>query len=220
MKKPVQKIVLLLIALLVPAIPLVVLGFAFEERLVEWVEQLGRSEPWVVAGVVVAVLAIDILLPIPSSVICALAGNELGVFWGTMVAWLGLNLACIIGYWSARLVGKSLFGRLVDTDDEQAGIAFINRFGDWALALSRPVPILAEAVVLLCGMQSYPWSRFAVISLVANLAIAISFVALGKLSGQFGMLPLGLVIAICVPLILLLGYKRKMAEMNEGIDED
>ncbi|MCA9000243.1 MAG: hypothetical protein KDA80_24810, partial [Planctomycetaceae bacterium] len=71
-----------LAALLVTLIPFLILGTAFEEQIAEFVKT--ERSPWTMAGIITAVLAGDMALPIPSSAVITYAGAQLGVLGGTI----------------------------------------------------------------------------------------------------------------------------------------
>jgi len=55
-----------------------------------------------VARIVVLLLALDVLLPIPSSLVSVAAGSTLGVVAGTMAIWAGMSLGSLLGYCVGR----------------------------------------------------------------------------------------------------------------------
>ena len=98
-----------LIVLLIIVIPFLL----FEERIDLLTTAFMRSDPawWLVAGVFSALLAADILLPVPSSVISTASGVMLG-FWGGLAAsWLGMTAGCMCGYGVGLFAGQPLIRR-------------------------------------------------------------------------------------------------------------
>ena len=70
--------------LAIPIVPFLLFGEQVEAALDRW-----RQHPpaWpLVAGAVVALLATDVFLPIPSSVVSTLAGGQLGLVGGTLAS--------------------------------------------------------------------------------------------------------------------------------------
>ncbi len=92
-----SSLLLVSVVLLVVVAPFLAFGPQLEGAVSDWLA--ARPDPWILAGAVVGLLAVDILLPIPSSVVGTLAGAELGVFGGMAATWLGLTLGAIIGYY-------------------------------------------------------------------------------------------------------------------------
>ena len=62
-----------------------VLGFSFEPWARAWMADAGLSG----AAVVVGLLAVDIFIPVPSSIVMILSGAAFGVAWGSLLAFIG-----------------------------------------------------------------------------------------------------------------------------------
>jgi len=72
---------------------LILLPFAlFEDQVTSFAARtLDSGRPgWFIAIFVVALLASDVLLPIPSSFVATAAGYLLGFWWGSFATWAGL----------------------------------------------------------------------------------------------------------------------------------
>jgi uncharacterized membrane protein YdjX (TVP38/TMEM64 family) len=124
----------------------------------------------------IALLALDIALPIPSSVVATTSGAALG-FWGGFICnWLGLTLGCFAGYLLGASVARRRDTRLRGpTSVERAA----NRYGVGAVVLLRAVPVLAEASVLHAGLSGVPLRRFAWAACLANAGVAAGYAAVG-----------------------------------------
>lgn len=157
----------------------------------------GGTSRWLVATAIFALLALDVFLPVPSSIVSTAAGLLLGFGPGAAVVWTGMMLGSLIGYGVGRRA--SVLGRrLVGVDGLQRARRLADRFGDVTIVLCRPVPVLAEASVVFAGLVHAPLARFARLTAVANLGIALGYAALGAYS-------LGLdsfLVAFCGALIL------------------
>jgi uncharacterized membrane protein YdjX (TVP38/TMEM64 family) len=157
--------------------------FIFEDQFNTLAAQVGRGDAstWYVAVAIFALLASDVVLPIPSSLISAAAGVLLGFWKGTAVIWFGMTGACLLGYvLGARASG---FARRFVGDD---GIARAERlaaqYGDVGFVVCRPVPVLAEASVIFAGLVRTPFRRFAQLVSWSNLGIAMGYAAVGAFS--------------------------------------
>ena len=58
----------------------------------------GNASGWATAGAIGALLALDVFLPVPSSIVSTGAGVLLGFWTGAAVIWIGMTLGCVIGY--------------------------------------------------------------------------------------------------------------------------
>jgi uncharacterized membrane protein YdjX (TVP38/TMEM64 family) len=190
----------MLVVLAVPIVPFLVFGEQAQTALDGW-----RSNPPaapVVAGTVVALLATDIFLPIPSSLVCTLAGWQLGAPLGAATAWIGMSLGAIVGFALARQFGPPLVAWLTRSDDLDRTRRLAERFGPALLILGRGVPVLAEATVLLVGMHGLPWRRFLPPVLLSNLGLAIAYAWFGQIAERHHWLPLALGVSVGLPVLM------------------
>ena len=165
--------------LLVPVIPFLILGESFERNVREWVQSDQSQVSQLQFLIVLGILAVDIFLPIPSSAVMTGAGGVM-TFWSAVLAsWIGLTLGAVAGFGLARIFGPPFASRFAGSDDLTRIAAVGARYGPTALLLTRPLPILAEACVLLMGTTQLSWYRFLTPVIAANLALAVFYVACG-----------------------------------------
>jgi uncharacterized membrane protein YdjX (TVP38/TMEM64 family) len=131
----------------------------------------------VVALVAIALLAVDVVAPVPSSVVAALAGVALGPVVGASVVFVGLGLGCIIGYGlgsasATRLRAVRSAGRAL-----AAATAIHSRHAAIAVIVARPIPLLAEATVVVAGLTRMPRRRFAAACGLGNAIVAVLYAA-------------------------------------------
>lgn len=172
--------IVLLAAILVP--------FAFWadslERLA--LEALTENHEWI-ALVVIGLLAADILLPVPSSLVSTSAGALLGWTAGTAASTIGMTAGCLLAYVLGRGGGRRSVGKWVGEQEMARFDALFARVGPWAILIARPVPVLAECSAFLSGVNAFPAWRFTLLTAVANLAISGVYAALGAAIGvSFG----------------------------------
>ena len=142
---------LLLIGILVPF-------FLFEKNIDALVERLTGpgARSGIVAIAVVLLLALDVLLPVPSSVVSTAAGAALGFLPGLLASTAGMTLGSILGYACGRMWGLPLTRHVVREKDLEHVSARFQQGAAWALAVMRPVPVLAEASSLFAGVAGVP----------------------------------------------------------------
>jgi uncharacterized membrane protein YdjX (TVP38/TMEM64 family) len=200
MKPFIRPMIVMSLILLVPIVPFLLFGATFEAWVERWSEQ--PSSGPMTAAIIIGLLATDILLPTPSSMISTLGGWQLGWLGGTLASWVGMTLGAVIGFVLARRWGRPLalwFSREDDLDRMQ-GLS--QRFGPAVLIISRGVPVLAEASVLLMGIHQLSWRRFLPAVLLSNLGIAFAYSAFGKYAERNQLLPLALGVSIALPVLL------------------
>jgi uncharacterized membrane protein YdjX (TVP38/TMEM64 family) len=153
-------------------IALIVVPFLlFGDRIERFAEGLVRSGAgrWTLGASLAALLALDVFLPVPSSMVSTAAGALLGFWGGLACSWTGMSCGCALGYALGRRVPQSPdFDRV-----ERAR----QRYGDFALVLFRAVPVLAEASVLFAGFTRMQWPRFLLLTSLSNLGISLAYVA-------------------------------------------
>jgi len=157
--------------------------FLFERHFTDLAGRVVSGEISTPAAVAIigGLLGFDALLPVPSSLVSAAAGALLGFWSGTFVVWAGMTLSCAIAYAiGARSV--TLTRRIVGDDGLERARRIASRYGDLAVVLCRPVPVLAEASVIFAGVVRVPPMRFLGVCALANLGVAAGYAAIGAFS--------------------------------------
>jgi uncharacterized membrane protein YdjX (TVP38/TMEM64 family) len=124
-------------------------------------------------------LASDVVLPIPSTVVISALGALLGGIVGTIVAVIGLTLGCVLGYVLGRALGHDFALRHLGEKDFAYLADLLVRRGLPILALCRPVPVLAEASVIAAGVVGMPVGKTLLVTGLANLGFAGVYALLG-----------------------------------------
>ncbi len=194
------------VVLLVPVIPFLFFG----GQLDHWLRGLADDPPSPAAtfALVVGLLATDILLPIPSSVISTMSGWQLGWLVGTLATWVGMNLGAVIGFALARRFGRPLALWFSRGEDLERMRHVSDQYGPSVLVLTRAMPVFAEASVLIAGIHRLSWRRFVPAVALSNLGIAIGYSALGDYAERHQWLPLALGVAIAVPVLVAAAAKK------------
>jgi uncharacterized membrane protein YdjX (TVP38/TMEM64 family) len=186
---------LITVALAVPILPFLGFGESAESQIADWLD--ASLSPSVAAAMVIGLLAADIFLPVPSSVVSTFAGKMLGFWAGTASSWCGMTIGVVAAFWLVRIFGRSLARRLSSEEELARMDALVNRYGVLILVLTRPIPVFAEASVLLMGTMRLGWRRFFIAVGFSNLGIAAVYAALGDRV----QLPMALAASIVVPLV-------------------
>jgi uncharacterized membrane protein YdjX (TVP38/TMEM64 family) len=173
-----------LLSLLIVALILIPF-FLFEEEFNRIAQRLaaGEGATWSVALGTIALLGTDVFLPIPSSIVSTFAGALLGFWGGASVVWLGMTASCLLGYWVGLRSARAAT-RFVGADGVARASALAERYGSLALVICRPIPVLAEASVIVAGLVRSRLPRFLAVTAVANLGIAMAYGAVGAYAMQ------------------------------------
>ena len=74
-----------------------------------------RARKPLLAVLVAGLLASDVLLPVPSSLVSSFAGHMLGFTIGLLAVWSGMMLGCLVGYWIGASGGAPSSARSWET---------------------------------------------------------------------------------------------------------
>lgn len=191
------------IVLAVILIPFIIFGEALDARAEAWVSA-ARSRPFLVAIAVVTLLAVDVVAPVPSSVVSTLSGVFLGAIAGTAASMAGMTLGCVIGYFLGGLIGRPASRSLLGPDEMTRLEAGWSRFGDGFVVVARAVPVLAEATTLFAGMGRMRFGRFLLLTTLANAGISVVYATTGALAAEMRAFWLALAAAIVLPGLVML----------------
>jgi uncharacterized membrane protein YdjX (TVP38/TMEM64 family) len=180
----------------------------------------GELARWPAAVALGGFLALDIFLPVPSSMVSTAAGALLGFAVGTAVIWTGMTAGCLLGY-AIGARSSGLARRLVGAQGLERASRVATDYGDWGIVIARPVPVLAEASVILAGLVRTPFTRFILVAALSNLGIAAAYAAIGAFSMGLGSFLLTFAGAIAVPGLAMLGARmfERGAPGAEGTEE-
>ena len=163
MKPALRLSFLIIAALAVPLIPFALVGELPGER---WLSAASSSDlRFALAGA--ALLAADVLLPVPSSVLGTMLGARLGFLPGLLATFVGLCTGHALAYVISRWLVRGGVGPL-----PAAPTAI-------AVFLSRPVPVFAEAVAIAAGATRLPPARLALACGAGNLVYSLALAGNG-----------------------------------------
>jgi uncharacterized membrane protein YdjX (TVP38/TMEM64 family) len=200
------------LALLVPILPFLGFGEALEGTIAGWLDP--PPAPATIALLTVALLASDILLPVPSSLVSTFAASQLGVVAATAASWLGMTLGAMLGFYLAKTWGRALAVRLASQHDLEQMDQLGRHYGAWIVVFTRALPVLAEAAVLLAGATQLAWRQFLPGLMLSNLGIAVVYSMLGAWAQTQHQLPLALGASIALP-VLAATIARRFLPAND-----
>jgi uncharacterized membrane protein YdjX (TVP38/TMEM64 family) len=133
-----------------------------------------------IGSVLFLLLVGDLVLPVPSSIVMTLSGYFLGWIAGALVAFLGATASAAVGFSLCRRFGQKAFNRLIGQKVVSRVQRFFDRYGVWAIVLSRSVPMLTEVMSCLAGMSLIRFPYFLVLSAVGTLPVCIVYAWAGS----------------------------------------
>jgi membrane protein DedA with SNARE-associated domain len=208
-----RPLLIVLAVVCVPIFPLLLLGLSFEDKVTSFVHGANLSAAgkfWLIVGV----LSSDIFLPIPSSAVSTWGGGVLGLWPATLAASLGTTIGSVIGFACARLFGDR-FARWRAGRDLDRASELSRRLGPPALLVTRALPILAEACVLLVGVGGLTWRRFLPPVIVGNVVVSFAYAACGRYFAGSRAMPWVIIASGTVPLLIAVAMRRRLGRSAE-----
>jgi uncharacterized membrane protein YdjX (TVP38/TMEM64 family) len=169
------------------------------------------------AGLLFSSLALDIFLPVPSSLASTLCGAFFGWVGGFLLSFGAMSLSCVLGWCVGRLF-TPLAIRCIGTDEYPRLQRLLQRHGIVILLALRTVPVLAEASVLLAGIAGRSFMKCMPLLLAGNAVVSLAYVCAGVCGHSAeNMLPAFLSsIALSAILMAVATCFRKRAESSQA----
>jgi uncharacterized membrane protein YdjX (TVP38/TMEM64 family) len=150
----------------------------FDAKDVRRLLEASRERPVLVFALVIAVLAVDSVLSVPTITTVLAAGYLLGPWWGALASFSGVMSAGSICYWGGRAWGAArwLKGQAVDATAGEREV------GAAALLVARAAPMLPEVLSALAGARRMPAERYYLYFALGNLPFAVLLSYAGSVS--------------------------------------
>jgi uncharacterized membrane protein YdjX (TVP38/TMEM64 family) len=155
-----------------------VLGIQLEPVIARWMTHAGAGS----ALIVVMLLAADVFLPIPSSMIMVLSGAAFGVLWGSVISLTGSIGGELLGFELARRYGRAASARLVGDDELDRLSRVFLRHGAAAIVVTRALPVVMETMSIVAGLSAMTRRVFVVASLLGTAPIVVVYAYAGAIS--------------------------------------
>ena len=163
---------------------------------------------WSLAAACIALLALDVFLPVPSSVVSTMAGGLFGFAAGTGVSVVGMTLSCGVGWLFGRYAGRPGVDAMLGVNETQRLQEFFRRHGMLTIVVSRAVPVAAEASIILAAAAGTGFRRTFIVAGLSNLGISIVYAAVGAYAWTQQSFALAFLAAIGVPLLAFAVLRR------------
>ena len=132
----------------------------------------------------VALLIVDVFLPVPSSLVMVAHGALFGIWMGTLLSMVGQMGAALLGSAVGR-AGGPMMERMVNAEEKARGDRFMRRWGALGIVVSRPIPLFAETVAIMAGVARVPWPRVAISAALGSLPPALLYAFTGAVADDF-----------------------------------
>lgn len=211
-KKPLIISIALLVALLaayflIPAVKFEldlawdVLTSGDEPRTHDWVARFGWFGPVLIVLVMVVQM---FLIIIPSWLLMIVAIVAYGPVWGSVIILIAIFAASSVGYFIGRYFGPVIAQRLIGYKAEQKVSDFIERYGVWAIVITRLNPMLSnDAISFMAGILRMGYWKFIGATMLGIAPLVVLIAVLGQVTRG---LKTGLLWVSIVSLVLFIGY--------------
>ena len=183
MRRALRSLAIITVALCVPLAPFFIIGEIPGDRWLSATDDAAGSFALAGAGL----LAADVLIPVPSSIVGTMLGARLGFGAGFFAAFTGMMAGQVLAY----AVSRRALGHRPESLPAAPTLA--------VLFLSRPVPVLAEAVAIAAGAARVTWPQFLIACGAGNLIYAGALALNGAALVPGTPLGVGLVLPMLLP---------------------
>ena len=165
----------------------------------EGLDRLRSYGDWAWA-VGIGLIVSDLILPVPATTVITLLGMLYGPWLGGFIGGVGSLLAGLVAYGGCRLLGDRFVRFIVGETNLVRLNKFFSRHGLWAIALTRWMPLLPEALCCLAGMSRMRfWPMFIALA-CGSFPMGFTFAFLGE--AYLDRPVAGLVVSAMIPLVL------------------
>lgn len=162
------------------------------------------------AAIGVLMLIADVVLPVPSSLVMVAHGALFGALGGTLLSLAGSVASALTAFAIGR-AGDGAIRRFVTEREHMRAGELLARWGVVAIAVTRPVPILAETVAILAGASPLTWRQTAVAAGAGSIVPAAVYAWAGASARDGGNHALIFGGVLAVTAVLFLVAKRRAA---------
>ncbi|MFM1801966.1 MAG: hypothetical protein RJA81_1318 [Planctomycetota bacterium] len=128
----------------------------------------------------IGLIVADLVAPVPSTAVISGLGMIYGPLLGGLIGGIGSTLAGLVAYTGCRAVGPKVARRLVGESDLEMLHRFFSQYGLWAVAFSRWMPLLPEALCCLAGLAGMRAGPFVASLACGSFAMGFAFGILGQ----------------------------------------
>lgn len=194
-KKLIKLFIVILIFFIITWIGLEVL-FNFSNKLTTLIKDLTPN--WISALTIVGILGIDILVPVPSSIVMVVTGHLFGGLLGGLLVIIGSLIASIAGFLVSRKLGQTKVIKWLGEKDYFQASILMEKHGSYALLLTRSVPLVMESMSCVAGLSKMRLRKYILINIIGYLPLAFLYTFTGAVANNDN--------KIGVILVLILGF--------------
>ncbi len=184
-----------------------VMGINLEAMAERWISSAGTGS----AAVLVGLLAADLFLPIPSSLVMVLSGAAFGVAGGSALSLVGSVGGEWLGFELVRRYGVTASRRVVGDDELARMRAMMARHGAAAVVVTRALPVVMETMSVVAGLSAMSRWTFLASSLIGTLPVVVVYAYAGAVSRATSSVVPAVIMLIAVAGAAWVWYRARMA---------
>ncbi len=178
-----------------------------------WLERKGP----LAAVIGVGLLTIDVVLPIPATLIMIAHGALFGMVLGTALSLVGATASALLAFTIGRS-GSRVLAKMVPEDELSRANSLLDRWGGLAVVVSRPVPVVAETVAILAGASLMSWTRMVLATLAGALPTSFLYALAGATAAKFdNKLLIFALVLVMAAIFWALGAVLKRSTVNPAV---
>ena len=177
---------------------------AYAER---WMASAGTGS----AAVLVGLLAADLFLPIPSSLVMVLSGAAFGVVGGAALSLVGSVGGEWLGFEIVRRYGVSASRRIVGDEELARMREVMARHGTSAIIVTRALPVVMETMSVVAGLSTMSRGSFLWSSLLGTLPVVVVYAYAGAVSREMSSTVPAIVMLVAVAGVAWVWYRARIA---------
>ena len=158
------------------------------------------------------ILAADIILPVPSSIVMYLNGVVLGVFQGALLSLAAGIVSCMVGYLLGNIAAKGLNQKPNETTQ-----LLVQRYGSFAIIITRGIPILSESICFTLGYNKVDFKNYVGLNIIGYLPICLLYAYFGNIAQTANLFLWSFAISIGLSALLWFLGKRLLMQMSLSV---
>lgn len=149
-----------------------------KESIKSWVTTFGWFGPILL---VLAMIGQMFLMVIPTTLLLVVCILAYGPVWGSAIALLAIYAASSAGYFIGRAFGSITVEKILGSKARTKSIIFLEKYGFWAIFITRLNPFLSNDVVsLVGGMVKMDYWKFTAASLAGIVPLILCIAIFGE----------------------------------------
>lgn len=147
------------------------------ERVATYLRSFGVWTPLASLGLMVLQ---SVVAPLPGSLIAAANGVVFGIWWGTLLSWLGGLLGGSLSFAIARCFGRGVVARFVAKGQLERADRLSATDGFWLVLVARLIPLISfDLISYLAGLSRLRYRSFLLATAIGMLPGSFAWTALG-----------------------------------------